>query len=260
MVEDVDKARSFIDATLTLVEFRHAHLVVELLAPVPLLSPASAPLGAVYALADEVEHRAWFTRADLLTRLPAECTAEVLTQVDGSAFLAGDLRRTAPVTDLVTVGPPESWTSDQLRQRTVEALLMFAGAPMLLLPPGRSVRRINHAVIGWKVGTPATRALRELVRLAAPGARIDVAVVTNETMPDLQGVTNYLGRHGFAAEPHVLAHDERTADTLQAFALDRGADLLAVGGYTHSRAREAIFGGVTRTLVDDPRTPVLIVH
>ena len=38
------------------------------------------------------------------------------------------------------------------------------------------------------------------------------------------------------------------------------ADVLAVGGYAHSRVREAALGGVTRRLLGAVRLPVLLSH
>jgi nucleotide-binding universal stress UspA family protein len=36
--------------------------------------------------------------------------------------------------------------------------------------------------------------------------------------------------------------------------------LIVAGGYGHSRARELIFGGVTRTLLHEMTVPVLFSH
>jgi nucleotide-binding universal stress UspA family protein len=41
---------------------------------------------------------------------------------------------------------------------------------------------------------------------------------------------------------------------------DLGADLLVMGCYGHSRAREWILGGVTRTVLASMTLPVLMAH
>jgi nucleotide-binding universal stress UspA family protein len=50
------------------------------------------------------------------------------------------------------------------------------------------------------------------------------------------------------------------ADALLDHASDIGADLLVIGGYGHSRAREIILGGVTRDLLQHMTVPVLMSH
>ena len=39
-----------------------------------------------------------------------------------------------------------------------------------------------------------------------------------------------------------------------------GADLIVTGAYGHSRMREFVFGGATRTLLDHMTVPVLMSH
>ena len=43
-------------------------------------------------------------------------------------------------------------------------------------------------------------------------------------------------------------------------ARDTDAQLIVMGGYDHSRLREIIFGGTTRTLVEQRSVPVFLAH
>jgi len=119
-------------------------------------------------------------------------------------------------------------------------------------------------VLGWKAGAPAARAMHELIRIAARGARIDVVGVKHglddQPCTALDPVVTLLERHGFKAKAHLLDHGLPPQNALSAFALEQGADLLAVGGFAHSRVREIMLGGVTLSLIDDPRLPVLMAH
>jgi nucleotide-binding universal stress UspA family protein len=49
-------------------------------------------------------------------------------------------------------------------------------------------------------------------------------------------------------------------DVLLARAADIGADLIVAGAYHRSPYREALFGGVTRDLLDHMAVPVLMAH
>jgi nucleotide-binding universal stress UspA family protein len=51
-----------------------------------------------------------------------------------------------------------------------------------------------------------------------------------------------------------------TADVLRQHAVDTGAELVVMGAYGHSRLRERIFGGVTRSMIEDPRLPIIMAR
>ena len=50
------------------------------------------------------------------------------------------------------------------------------------------------------------------------------------------------------------------AETLQLAALEKGASLLVMGGYGHSRVRDFVLGGATQGVLSKPLMPVLISH
>jgi nucleotide-binding universal stress UspA family protein len=70
-----------------------------------------------------------------------------------------------------------------------------------------------------------------------------------------------LVRHGVHAEVTVLARSlPRVSDVLARHVLDEDADMLVMGAYGHSRLREFILGGVTRSLLREMTVPVLLSH
>ncbi|MGB0440252.1 MAG: universal stress protein, partial [Paracoccaceae bacterium] len=74
-------------------------------------------------------------------------------------------------------------------------------------------------------------------------------------------VAQYLVRHGVRAEIDVLSKTlPRVADVLLRHATDTSADLLVMGGYGHSRFREAVLGGATRHMLQQATLPVLMAH
>jgi nucleotide-binding universal stress UspA family protein len=122
-------------------------------------------------------------------------------------------------------------------------------------------------VVGWKPSREASRAVHDLVALAEPGAQIDLVMVDAEAGSaghDKRAVEveRHLVRHGFKVTLHTSRREswKTVAQMLEHFAVQRGADVLAVGGYAHSRAREVVLGGVTRDLIAQSRLPVLMAH
>jgi nucleotide-binding universal stress UspA family protein len=49
-------------------------------------------------------------------------------------------------------------------------------------------------------------------------------------------------------------------NALLSLAADRGDDLLVIGAYGHTRCRELVLGGVTRTLLQSMTIPVLMAR
>ncbi len=71
----------------------------------------------------------------------------------------------------------------------------------------------------------------------------------------------YLARHGIKAEVHSWPRDGRAVeDALIAAVEALKPDWMVMGAYGHSRLRQFVFGGVTRTMLREGRVPVLLAH
>jgi nucleotide-binding universal stress UspA family protein len=74
-------------------------------------------------------------------------------------------------------------------------------------------------------------------------------------------LTAELKWHGIEPEiRHLAPGAVPVAEALVDAANKAGADLLVLGGYGHSRAKELVFGGVTRYMLETANFPALIVH
>ena len=74
-------------------------------------------------------------------------------------------------------------------------------------------------------------------------------------------VVSYLQRHDVTADAELVPSSDRsTADTLIEEAEQRGAQMMVMGAYGHSRMRELLFGGVTREMFQKMRLPVIMAH
>ncbi len=71
----------------------------------------------------------------------------------------------------------------------------------------------------------------------------------------------HLARHGIkVTAAHTASGGVSPGDVLLNYATDNGTDLLVIGGYGHSRVRELVMGGVTRTILQRMTIPVLMSH
>lgn len=264
VLEAPGQAAGFVEAIATLADYQQAHVNFSVLTTTPLISAKLAPFGVLYTLGSDLKAMSQADEDALRSLIPTDLSCDILPLVEDVAFAPTEVRALAPPADLIVLGHRDAWQIEWLRRHVTETLLLSSGTPLILLPAGRSVRKVDHAVLGWKPGPSSMRALHALAAIASPGAKIDLIHVERDVAEwphvVLEPVAALLDRHGFVVEAHTLKRTRPSADMLTAFALDAGADLLAVGGYGHSRAREIALGGVTRSLIDDCRLPVLLAH
>lgn len=147
-----------------------------------------------------------------------------------------------------------------------EGLIFESGRPVLLLPPeGMAGHRFDDVVVAWDGSREAARALAEARPLLASARSVTVATVAGDkdllgTAPAEEAV-RHLSRHGIAAEEaEVPLEGGNAGEALTAFCKKRGADLLVMGAFGHTRAREFLLGGATRSVLKAPHLPVLMAH
>lgn len=192
---------------------------------------------------------------------PTEWRASI---VKPSEMLAGEARGA----DLLIVGrKPDAVDLSRSRHADPGDVLMRAGRPILVVPPGMSSLDTSHVVVAWKETRESRRALADalpLLKLAESTAVVAVCdTVSEQEVADtaVQDVLQYLARHGVQAVADVRLLREATASAELLLAAERhGADLIVAGGYGHSRLQEWIFGGVTRTLLHHCPKCCLLSH
>lgn len=78
----------------------------------------------------------------------------------------------------------------------------------------------------------------------------------------LKSLHRYMAQHHVRITTHHGGSDESVdvGNDLLSRASDLGADLLVMGCYGHSRVREWILGGVSRTVLNSMTLPVLMAN
>ncbi len=149
----------------------------------------------------------------------------------------------------------------------VPEVIMSSGRPALLVPYAGDFATVGRNVlVGWKPSREAARAVHDaipLMKTAQAVKILSVNPVEESTGGDLApaDVALYLARHGIKAEAtYTIVEGIGEGNVLLNAAADMGADLIVIGGYGHSRTREFVFGGVTRTLLSSMTVPVLFSH
>ncbi len=149
-----------------------------------------------------------------------------------------------------------------------EEVALASGRPVLILPYAGSFPTVGErALVAWDGTREASRALHDALPLIAEAENVTVVSVVgaeNErerTQTSLDRVVRHLERHDIPARAETIVRGELgVSDILLSRASDLAADLIVAGAYHHSPYREALFGGVTRDLLDHMTVPVLMAH
>ena len=169
--------------------------------------------------------------------------------------------------DLTVVGQPNSYEPQDNDAITVTTV-MTSGRPVLAIPFAGDFPTLGERVlVAWNASREAARAVNDALPLIAAAKQVTVLAINPRRGIGGQGdvpaadIALHLARHGVKAEAaHTVAKDISDGEALLSYAADIGADLIVSGAYGHSRARELVFGGVTRTLIAEMTAPVLLSH
>jgi nucleotide-binding universal stress UspA family protein len=167
--------------------------------------------------------------------------------------------------DMAVVAQAEPETNP-VNEDIIEAALFDSGGPLIIVPYIQKVPlTLEHVMICWDGGRAAARAMRDAMPFLQRARGIEVVIVTNERGKQDQieraDIGAHLARHGFNVKvKRIPVGDVDVADVLLSHAADEGVDFIVMGGYGHSRLREFMLGGVTRSMLRTMTAPVLMSH
>lgn len=268
IIDNAERAAPIVRTAVAMATRLDAGLTVQILTPNPILFLGLVPMGTMWvpetALAkDEAAH----VEAIRAMTAAASAPVRILGLHDDLFALPGRAGAAGPVADLILMGDADLWETPWLRRRAAETIVMAGGTPLLILSGATNLSSVRYAAIGWKDSAETRHAVHDLITLVEPGGRIAVVCSgveegdAGEVAESAGEVVRHLVRHGFQAETHVLLQDGQSdAAALEGFALRGGAQLLAIGAFGHSRFRDVVLGGVTRSLIERPRLPLLLSH
>ncbi len=202
---------------------------------------------------------------DVLTREGISFSVE--TKYTEAAWADDEIGERARYADLTLVGDG-LMLDPELRSRTIDGTLFNSARPVLVLPKGKPARLDPRTVVlAWNSRLEAARAVREALDLLKGAKIVHVTMVDPRSAYGKNGeepgadIAGYLARHGVSVSVERLpSGGHRVDDVINRFASDVAADLIVMGAYGHSRMRERVFGGVTRSMLENAVVPVLMAH
>ncbi|MGH8722996.1 MAG: universal stress protein, partial [Burkholderiales bacterium] len=170
--------------------------------------------------------------------------------------------------DLAVVGQNDPDEPSPSSGRLPEQVVLACGRPVLLIPYiGAGKTLGQRVVVGWDASREAARAVRDALPILTQASSVNLVSVNPRPADFGHGevpgadVALYLARHGVKVEVQRIAtRDLDVGNALLSHVAGEAADLLVMGGYGHSRLREIMLGGATRTILHDMTVPVLMAH
>ncbi|MFT5060552.1 MAG: nucleotide-binding universal stress UspA family protein [Polaromonas sp.] len=209
------------------------------------------------ALADRVtEIEALLARTDV--------SADIQSVLCSTMDIKNIVARRARVADIAHIAPNLRETPDVMREMAHGVLLKSPIGLMLNASPSQKLDRV---FIAWNSSEAASKAVHVALPYLCSAKEVIVGCFDPVTTAQGDGadpgtdVATWLSHHGCSVTVSQFpTGGHEVAQCIQDRAQEQGADLIVMGAYGHARMMEAVFGGTTRTMIEQTDKAVLLAH
>ena len=266
-IDTSDRGAGVSDFALSLATEMGAHLtaagiVLEIVPPASFMG--EYPYDIMAEAIEQARQAAEQNYRKIASAAPATVQTELVMIQAISGQAREDFGRLARHFDIAIAGQggDEGGSDDELM---VEGALFSSGRPVFVVPNiHKGPAKLGKAMVCWDGGLPSARALAGSIDILKRAGKVEVVSIAGRNLPneELPGfnITRHLTRHGIAATLKKLPAAQDIGATLLSYAADSGADYMVMGAYGHSRLREFVLGGTTRTILGSMTIPVLMAH
>ena len=185
-------------------------------------------------------------------------------EADGD--VADGICERARYADLVILGQYE-WQVPQLAHPLpiAHSVVLRCGRPVLVVPAAVESISFAQTAIAWDGSREAVRAVHDALPLLALSQSVEIVTIISpeavESSEDAEHLSAHLANHGIKIEPDVIqTRSEEEPIALRQQLEKADYDLLVMGGYSHPKWLEFIFGGATQSILLSSKIPVLVSH
>ncbi|MEP0316038.1 MAG: universal stress protein [Hyphomonas sp.] len=168
----------------------------------------------------------------------------------------------ARVADLVVMAIPAAKEVYPERE-LFESLLMQSSAPVFLTPRSGLAAMPRRPLVAWDGSLQASRVVRCALPMLQESEETTLLTIgeTDVGTPSLEAAKLWLERAGVRVKTRSVEWPDRPiAERILNQCDATNSDLVLMGGYSHSRLRENIMGGVTLHMIRHADRPLLMVH
>ncbi len=169
------------------------------------------------------------------------------------------------LSDIVVMNTDMKRTAIPEMRSAVSTVAIKAKKPILAVPMGfLRFAASGLAIVAWDGSPPAVAALRAATPILAYASAVHIVEIDkfDESGVSAEDGAAYLSRHGI----HAVVRRENThgmmpvSEKLIEIAERAKVDYIVLGAYGHSRLTEAVFGGVTRSMLIHSPVPLILAH
>jgi len=231
----------------------------------PMFTDASVAMDALYASYEET------------ARSDEAASSATFQKVTGGAGGSSEWRTVSGMTDeclievgryadLVVLGQYDPEAVPATPSDLVERVAMATERPALIVPYiGAAKMPGGNVMVCWNSSRESVRAVTAALPVLKTALKVTLLMIdpqktSSGSEPGVE-IAKWLSRHGVNA---VLQHDSADGSdvggVILSRAADRDVDLIVMGIYGHSRVREMVLGGASRTLLATMTVPLLVAH
>jgi nucleotide-binding universal stress UspA family protein len=255
---------------LELAERHDAHLVgVHIQEPfeAPAMFDGTSAMGNFYGVFEETARanlaaaKAAFAKAVKSAKLSTEWRSE-------EGYMDARLAVHARYADLMVLGQREPGAPSAVPLDLPETMALSTGRPVLVVPHvGAPAEPAKTVMLCWNASRESARAASDALPLLQAASKVIVLCVDPHSSAYGHGaepgadVAAWLARHGVKVTvQRDVAADADVGNVILSRAADHDVNLIVMGLYGHSRLREMVLGGASRTLLASMTVPVFMSH
>ncbi len=264
-----DQPDSLVQSALDFCGDAHLEVLVIAKAAPPPTTPYDVVNSTTWMETNEAARNLAQERAEEIEKLLAKSgqSGGVTPHVAGHVHLADLAANAGRYADVVLM--PQGSERHRAMDHAVQTGALFeSGTPMLLWSEGQKPTMAPETVIiAWRATPECAHAVRAALPMLAKAKAVHAVLI--DPMPSARGhgpepgvnLASYLAHHGIQVDVLSIPSEGRTvAQILNQQVTEKGADMIVMGGYGHSRLRERFFGGTTQDMLSKPPCPILLAH
>jgi len=196
-----------------------------------------------------------------------DVAGEVATLASDPALVANAIAQRALYCDVALVSEDLRQTPNLFKQVLHGVLFNSPIGVVLNDRDATALGAAKRVFVAWNTQIHAARAVHQALPILQKADEVIVGII-DPAMPEAsQGedpgvdIATWLSHHG--CNVVVQQYPSGGLDVCEAIlarAKEARADLIVMGAYGHSRTREALFGGTTRSLIAQTDQPVFLVY
>lgn len=260
LVHDDSGQESRLQAALDVARAVNGHLTcLDVIQPPVLAGDYVSMAGQALVLEDEREREA--RNRELLEQvLSCEDVPWDMQHITGDVALC--VTDAAGLADLIVLNCKLDAVAALDMLSIATAVVLKSGKPIIAVSDSHRGFSTQRALIAWDGSRAAEAAMQAATPLLRLANYVQLFEIKGKGHADtVEDAAAYLSRHDIHAVVRTTnAAGRDPAELLQEACVQCAASYCVMGAYGHSPLKEAIFGGVTRTMLMSSDVPLLLAH